>query len=180
MYALTLTAPWGSLIATAAQHPALGKQWETRGWAPRTMRLPTQIAIHQAAGLPRGFSADAYLETCCAEPFRTALMAAGITDGTKMPLGCVVAVATLADVGRACYGYEGARQVLAVRWSDGRIENVPQPELSFGDYAPGRRIWRLTEIVALPEPVEARGKQGLWMLGGRAAAAVAEQLEEQR
>jgi hypothetical protein len=70
--------------------------------------------------------------------------------------------------------------VPAVRWPDGKIENVPQPELSFGDYAPGRRIWRLTEIVALPEPVEAQGKQGLWMLGGRAAAAVAEQLEEQR
>jgi hypothetical protein len=176
MYALTLTAPWGSLVAIAATHPELGKHWETRGWAPRYPSWVGQFAIHQAAGLPRGFSADAYLETCSAEPFRTALMAAGIDNGLKMPTGRIVAVVTLAEVGRACIGYEGITPVPAVRWPDGRIENVPLPELAFGDYRPGRRIWRLADIVALPEPVEAKGSRSLWMLGPRAEAAVRAQL----
>jgi hypothetical protein len=175
MYALTLTAPWGSLIAIAAQHPALGKRWETRSWAPRNMRLPTQIAIHQAAGLAGETEAAMWIRAL-SEPFRTALAAAGIMNPGHLPRGKVVAVATLSDVGRACYGYEGARQVPAVRWPDGRIENVPQPELSFGDYTPGRRIWRLTEIIALPEPVKATGARSLWMLGPKAEAQVRAQL----
>jgi hypothetical protein len=189
MYGLTLTAPWGTLIAVAATHPTLGKHWETRSWAPRNLRGPLRFAVHQGKNLGPVGGKLGLQGICADEPFRAALDSAlyeerrdaqdnayPTWDVARLPLGRIVAVATLADVGRACWGYDGLRQVPAVRWPDGKIENVPQPELSFGDYTPGRRIWRLTEIVALPEPVEARGKQGLWMLGGRATAAVQAQL----
>jgi hypothetical protein len=189
MYAATLTAPWGSLIAVAAQRPELGKHWETRSWAPRGLRGPLRFAVHQGKNLgPVGGRAG--LQAVCADaPFWAAIEPIiyqeqidpqgnpyPTWDVARLPLGRIVAVVTLAEVGRACWGYEGHQPVPAVHWPDGKIENVPQPELSFGDYTPGRRIWRLVDIVALPEPVEAVGRQGLWMLGGRAAAAVAEQI----
>jgi hypothetical protein len=181
MHALTLTAPWGTLVSIAAQRPELGKHWETRGWAPRNLRGPLRFAIHQAASLkPVGGMTG--LDTICgAEPFAAALWpiigeSEAIYNVDRLPLGRIVAVATLAEVGRACLGYDGAVEVPAVRWPDGRIENVPQPELAFGDYRPGRRVWRLESIIALPEPVEATGARSLWMLGPRAEAAVRAQL----
>jgi hypothetical protein len=189
MYALTLTAPWGSLVAIAAQRPELGKHWETRSWKPRGLSKPLRFAIHQGKNL-KPVGGKLGLQGICADaPFWAALDSALYEerrdaqdnaypswDVARLPLGKIVAVATLAEVGRACWGYEGHQPVPAVRRPDGKIENVPQPELSFGDYTPGRLIWRLVDIIALPEPVEAQGKQGLWMLGGRAAAAVAEQI----
>ena len=48
MKGLTLTAPYGTLIAIAATHPDLGKHVETRGW---TTAYRGTLAIHQAAGL---------------------------------------------------------------------------------------------------------------------------------
>jgi hypothetical protein len=38
----------------------------------------------------------------------------------------------------------------------------PEPELSFGDYTPGRYAWILTNVKALPEPIPAKGALGLW------------------
>jgi len=37
-----------------------------------------------------------------------------------------------------------------------------EPELSFGDYTPGRYAWILADVKLLPEPVPARGALGLW------------------
>ena len=189
MYAATLTAPYGTLIAIAAQRPELGKHWETRDWAPRWLREPTQIAIHQGKNLQPVGGPLGLQMLCAGEPFRAALESAisaeridaqgdayPTWDVARLPLGRIVAVATLVEVGRACIGYDGIQPVPAVMWPGGKIENVPQPELSFGDYAPGRRIWRLESIIALPEPVPAVGKQGLWMLGSRAESAVRAQL----
>jgi len=57
-----------------------------------------------------------------------------------IPLGAVVCTAILASVHRA--------------------DAVPADE--FGDYAPGRFAWRLTEIELFDPPVPARGAQGFW------------------
>lgn len=32
----------------------------------------------------------------------------------------------------------------------------------YGDYSPGRFAWLLADIKPLPEPIPAKGKQGLW------------------
>jgi hypothetical protein len=40
----------------------------------------------------------------------------------------------------------------------------------YGDYSPGRFAWLLADIKPLPEPIPARGRQGLWQWHeGRAA-----------
>jgi hypothetical protein len=65
-----------------------------------------------------------------------------------LPLGRVVCTCRLAD----CY------QITA-------DNTPPEPERSFGDYAPGRWAWVLEDIRPLPRPSERiRGRLGLWDL----------------
>ena len=35
-------------------------------------------------------------------------------------------------------------------------------ELALGDYTPGRYAWKLANVKKLPEPIPAKGRQGLW------------------
>jgi hypothetical protein len=35
-------------------------------------------------------------------------------------------------------------------------------ENDFGDFTPGRFAWELSNIRRLPEPIPARGQQGIW------------------
>lgn len=181
MYALTLTAPWGSLIAIAARHPHLGKHIETRSWPLPAAHIGQPLAIHQAAGLPRGFSGDAYLETCSAEPFRSALMAAGITDGTKMPLGAIVAVVvpTGSYPTAQIYARDTDDEPLSLRTgyiNAALFTQVRDTELAFGNYGPRRFAWLFTDIAALPVPVPCRGAQRLWRVPAAAQAQIAAQL----
>jgi hypothetical protein len=37
-----------------------------------------------------------------------------------------------------------------------------EPELSFGDYTPGRYAWILENVQALPGPIPCKGALGLW------------------
>jgi hypothetical protein len=52
-----------------------------------------------------------------------------------------------------------------------------QPELTFGDYAPGRYAFEMENIRPLAEPVLCRGAQGLWLLPAEVEAAVEAELE---
>lgn len=165
MRGLTLTLPWPYLIAAAERFPLLGKSWETRDWAPQPPSWRGEIAIHAAQNLKPVGGKDGLLELCAESPFREALAAldlAGVGLLDPSMRGVIVAVAEFGGAGVACEGYEGVRAVPAVRWPDGSIVNVPEPELSFGDYSPGRRIWRLDRIKALATPVPCRGALGLW------------------
>lgn len=142
MKALTLWQPWASLIAFGA------KQIETRSWDTR-YRGP--LAIHAGKGFPLECRA-----LCAEEPFRSALQAAEIPDWQALPLGAVVAVVTVADcrpTGRTLSSYPFAPEWLPEEGS---------PERAFGDYRPGRYGWFLENILRLPEPVPAKGRQGLW------------------
>ena len=49
-------------------------------------------------------------------------------------------------------------------------------ERAFGDYAPGRYAWLLSDVRALPEPLPARGMPGLWQPDAQTEAAIAEQI----
>lgn len=62
-------------------------------------------------------------------------------DGAALPLGAMVCTALLRDI----------------------IPAHLVPEDEFGNYAPGRWAWHLTEIERLEPPVPARGAQGFWM-----------------
>jgi hypothetical protein len=74
---------------------------------------------------------------------RAALYEAGITEVADLPRGYVIAVCLLVDCLRI-------------------TEPPPEPERSFGVYAPGRFAWALEDPRPLAQPIPARGMLGLW------------------
>jgi hypothetical protein len=145
MKALTLTQPWATLVAIGA------KTIETRSWFTN-YRGP--LAIHAAAGYGPG-GRHGFNLLVCSEPFRSALWKYWSdrprhldTLFATLPMGVVlatcelVAVAKIASLGYSC--------------------DPGEPEKSFGDYTPGRYAWYLYNVQALPKPIPAKGKLGLW------------------
>jgi pimeloyl-ACP methyl ester carboxylesterase len=151
MKALTLTQPWATLVAIGA------KQIETRSWHTSYRGL---VAIHAAKGFPKSARA-----LCVDDPFRTALERGGVEFKgqpvrhwyhspypyrmvSELPLGAIVAVATLADVFRTdVYCVPGERR---------------QQEHAFGDFTPGRYAWLLDDVRRLTAPIQCKGALGLW------------------
>lgn len=136
--ALTMTVPWGTLVALGA------KQIETRSW-PTPHRGP--LAIHIAKTLPP----EALV--CCDEPrFRQALEAGGYRcqpdagqNHWGLPLGQIIAVVWLDEV----------QQITP-------LFQVEEPERSFGLFSPGRYAWIFSEVYRLAAPLRARGSLGVW------------------
>jgi hypothetical protein len=168
-----LTEPWASLVALGA------KKVETRSWAT-PHRGP--LAVHAA----KGFPLDCRI-LCRQNPFYAALSAAmsfrdgvpcysGYTDimletpEKYLPRGVIVAVCDLVDVvpatsdrwvtdsviGKHLFGKDSDWWLLHGR-NDPR-----EQEYLFGDYAPGRYMWLLSDVVVLPKSIPARGRLGLW------------------
>lgn len=147
MKVLTLTQPWATLVAIGA------KKIETRSWWT-SHRGP--LAIHAAKGFPAWARGLIYQE-----PFASTLAQAGIFTESALPLGVIVATCNLIGTGLIT----PARSYIKVKPQPHyNCVGVPpeEPELSFGDYTPGRYAWILTDIQPLPEPIPARGMQGLW------------------
>lgn len=133
MKAITLTQPWASAVALGY------KRVETRSWRT-TYRGP--IAIHAAKGFP-GY----------AKEFAGLEFAAGRFPDGRLPRGAIVARAVLRD----CERTEEA--AITISQADARWWGL---EHLYGDYAPGRWAWFLSEIEPLAEPVFVRGALGLW------------------
>ena len=178
MRALTIWQPWASLVAEGV------KTIETRSWPVPAALVGQRIGIHAAARKPVPYGEVG--DWCWGSPgfgddeFWLARIESrdGYTGhpipeiiGEPMPLGAVVATAVLAD----CLPVIGpgdeidlSRPYIArsrerlYEW----LEDEPQVEITeqepYGDFTPGRWGWVLEEIEKLPEPVPARGKQGLW------------------
>lgn len=149
---ITLTPPYGSLIAASATEPhpiwgRIGKHYETRSWAT-SYRGP--LLIHQAKGLGRMYSEQEYAQWCHHPGTSDALHALGYENVLAIPRGFIVAYAELVAIHRT----EEIRPRLT--W----------PEPLFGDYTPGRYAWELTNIRRLDPPVAAKGAQGLWTWEG--------------
>jgi hypothetical protein len=183
MRGLTLTPPWGTLIAVAALRPALGKHIETRSWALPSAAIGIPMAIHQAQGLPRSFSEADLAALCASWPFAEALAAVGITKAAQLPRGRIVAVVTPID----CVPTQNSAVAVAPGqpWFVGHRSGVgqhyyevppPEPERSFGNYAPGRYAWLLDDIAALAEPVPCRGSLSLWRVPAEVEAQIRAQL----
>lgn len=163
MKAITLTPPWGTLIAIAARWPELGKHFETRSWPLPVRYLGQPLAIHQAKGLADLKTEAALAELCASEPFRPSLTAAGITEAGQLPRGAIVAIVTP----RQCYRVEGG--VMRDFYTRAHAPLPGEPERSFGGYGRGRYAWHLDAIRALATPVPCRGAQGLWDVPAAAA-----------
>jgi len=144
---LSLTQPWATLVAIGQ------KKIETRSWGTKYRGL---IAIHASKGFP------ASARVLCsphisgaANPFYKPLFDAGYPFTTYLPLGAIIAVATVLDVGQIYRLHEETRIT-------GQEFTVQGDELAFGDYTPGRYGWVLTNVHALKEPVPCRGALSLW------------------
>lgn len=136
MKAITLIQPWASLIALGE------KRIETRSWNTG-YRGP--IAIHAGKKPPVDLgTASLYAALERAD--------VGLDD---LPLGSVVATATLID----CIWFDDG---FYERLCEGLIEHAARYERDFGDFSGGRFGWYLDNVVPLPEPIPARGYQGLW------------------
>jgi hypothetical protein len=147
--ALSLTAPYGTLISINA------KCIETRSWSTKYRGL---LAIHQAKSLKPIGGIDGLYELCNSEPFESVLRRPQHRDpwftftgvnAAALPFGKIVAIVRL-------IGCIPTRQATDARFS------LSDQERAFGDYSDGRHAWLLRDVWELPEPVEARGKQGLW------------------
>jgi hypothetical protein len=74
----------------------------------------------------------------------------------RLPFGAIVALATLSDM----------------RPTDELVLSVSAIERLYGNYAPGRFGWVLTNVRPLREPVGCVGRQSIWTLPADVAAAV--------
>lgn len=124
---LTLTQPWATLIANGH------KRVETRGWSTKYRGW---LAIHAA----KGFPADA-------RRFAQEERALGRLE-SRLPIGCVVAVARLT---RVLMSEEAVYQVSAL-------------ERHLGDYSAGRYAWYIEDVKPLPEPIPCKGALSLWQV----------------
>lgn len=138
MKAITIIQPWATLIALGE------KRYETRSW-PTKYRGP--IAIHAGKKIDK----DAFMDF----EINSALRKHGIYTADDLPTGAVVATAELKDCLKS-----------VDTWTDGYIlENgvyVYSPEYEFGEFTPGRYAWEMVDVHQLPEPILAKGQQGLW------------------
>ncbi len=152
MKTLTLTQPWATLVAIGA------KRIETRSWATN-YRGP--LAIHAAKGWKREDRELLCPYGAASNPFVDALYHHYALDNDLIPLldnqrGKVIATCTL----RTCFRF-GEKPVYP-DLDRGVVDPIREPELSFGNFAPGRCGWMLTDVVMLPEPIPAKGALGLW------------------
>ena len=139
MKAITLHQPYATLIAIGA------KRIETRGW--RT-RYRGSLAIHAAQAFPLESRA-----LCSREPFCSALQRGGYASPDALPRGAVVATCRLVD----CLptGPDAARPPAGV-------PPAGTMEWAFGNYALGRYLWLLEDVVPVRPARPAKGKQGFW------------------
>ena len=68
-------------------------------------------------------------------------------EWADMPRGAIVATGELVD---------------CIRITPEFVATLSPDELALGDYTPGRYAWKLANVKRLPEPIPAKGKQGLW------------------
>lgn len=131
--ALTLTQPWASLMYL------LEKKNETRGWGTE-YRGP--LAIHAAKGYKPADEALFYNS-----PFFGAFQKYGIEDFQDLPRGSILCILWLKAIDKV----------------DEKYKLPAPPELLFGDYSRGRKIWSFeNQIRRFKDPLPAKGKQSLW------------------
>lgn len=156
MKVITIWQPWASLLACGA------KQYETRSWATNC-RGP--IAIHAGLKNPNSIVASFSMDRTMTGATRKAL---GEIDFGALPRGVIIATAELVE----CWEIHGAHsrgasyKEVFIEKDDPNDSNgltwIEDNELLFGDFTPGRYAWEFANMKMLPEPIPAKGRQGLW------------------
>lgn len=132
MKAITVWQPWAGALAAGI------KANETRSWATK-YRGP--IAIH--AAMRDVFDGLALMPVPIALKIKEALRC----EWDEMPRGAIIATGDLVD---------------CIRITPEYVATLSLDELALGDYTPGRYAWKLANVKRLPEPIPAKGRQGLW------------------
>lgn len=132
MKAITIWQPWAGALAAGI------KENETRSWATK-YRGP--IAIHSAARSV--FDGLELITVPTALKIKEALRC----EWADMPTGCMIATAELVD---------------CIKITPEYAASMTADELALGDWTPGRYAWKLAKVKSLPEPIPAKGQQGLW------------------
>lgn len=169
MKALTLHQPWATLIALGV------KRIETRSWRAPQALIGQRIAIHAGKALTY-LDGDIYGDYIiatddCDRARMQRLDESEIRGGLILPLGAIVATATLTDylpmVDTDHRGHH-LRSLLICPSGLFRSDRSSQDDdydltdqLPYGWFAPGRWAWMLDDI-KLCDLVPAKGKQGVW------------------
>lgn len=132
MKAITVWQPWAGALAAGI------KENETRSWATK-YRGP--IAIH--AAMREVFDGLALIPVPIALKIKEALRC----EWNEIPRGAIIATGELVD---------------CIKITPEYVATLSPDELALGDYTPGRYAWKLANVKKLPEPIPAKGRQGLW------------------
>jgi activating signal cointegrator 1 len=182
MRCVTLHQPWATAIVRGL------KTIETRSWATRHRGL---LNIHAGLNDTAGWPPGAYdLLTGPGLPLLTPDQ-----PGYGLPLGYVIGSVVLVDcvpIVRAgerpprpglfiedAATTEGPRLWLCMLRPDGTVDSLSRQEDQrvWGDFRPGRWAWILQAPCQFPEPVPARGRQGVWPPSYIEAALIGDQLD---
>lgn len=144
--AISLHQPYASLIISGA------KQWETRHWRAPDRVIGQRVAIHAAK------RRVALLHESDQEFFEACAETLGDDWLRSLPFGAIVGTAVLAR----CH------QIARVDRADGMMFANGECELRdpFGDYAPGRFVWRMINPKPINPPVPCVGRQGWFRWDG--------------
>jgi hypothetical protein len=176
MKAISLWQPWASLIACGA------KPYETRHWAPPRALIGQTIAIHAAKRVdkdaipfaeellysqhqPGGFElADRLTATMQDTPPELL----GTFGMATYPVGCIVCTARLDAAFFLGGPVEGsafpAASVIGCMTSRTMPACYTVLYDNFGDYAPGRWAWLLSDVRVVTPPIAMVGQQGFFDL----------------
>ncbi len=145
---LTLTNPWGVLMFPP---PGGGphKEYETRGWGV-SYRGP--LGIHAAKGYPTW--ARAFVEDNALTSRALSVRGYDPHDPSALPRGLILG---LVDV-LGCFCVDRPHP----RYPTIKAGDVTPLERAWGDWTPGRIVWRTAYPRLFPEPIPTRGLQCLW------------------
>ena len=151
MKAITIHQPWASLLACGA------KRYETRSWQTK-YRGP--IAIHASVMKRKCYD---FIGSAVIDVMEEALISGQQSYlFNDLPHGGIIATAMLVECWKVI---EHTPTAIILKQSNGIGEDkisINDPCLKFGDYSVGRYVWGLTNMIMFPEPIPAKGQQGLW------------------
>ena len=141
MKAISLHQPFASAIFAGL------KTYETRGWKCPPSIGGTTILIHAAKFDPMKYDLPDWQWAELTQAMR----------GKPMPLGALLGIAVVAG----CLPTDPI-------WNQWNTMSTPQfrstwgTEFRWGNYEPGRFMWKLTDVLAFDNPIPYKGQQGFF------------------
>lgn len=149
MKCLSLWQPWATLLVHGL------KRCETRSWA---MRHRGPLLIHAAKK-----QEPEVLKLCLQEPFRSALLTAGVRTISDLPFGAIIGQVDIIACFNTCLVHHSAEaEPQVIKRYGGHELHVNATERAFGDYSVNRFVFLTRNAQAFPKPIDYRGAQGLF------------------